>query len=198
MKKYTPIDSEDIRLPPGQNLTERFPVLQKGGILHLDRESYQLEIAGEVLNPMILTLDQSMAMKEAERTLDIHCVTTWSKFDTKWSGISFPQIFELVQPTANAHFIEFYCADGGFTTTVPMETCQDPDAMVALLYEGEPISNEHGGPVRGLFPKLYFYKSAKWLIKINFLNKDRPGYWERGGYSNKTHPWKNQRYSGDD
>ncbi len=185
------------RQPPGQRVTSRFPVLQKGGIVHIDREKYKLEVAGEVEKPVAWSLDQLKELQDEDIVADIHCVTSWSKYDTKWSGISFKKLLELVKPTKKAKFVEFYCADGGFITTVPIEALKE-NALLALSYEGKPIEDSHGGPVRPIIPDLYFYKSAKWLLKINFLEQDRLGYWEKGGYSNKADPWKEQRYASDD
>ncbi len=187
-----------LRLPPGQRLTERFPVLQKGTISHVDRETYKLTIEGEVEQPITLTIKELQSIQDIEVIEDIHCVTTWSKFDTKWGGLSFKKLFELVKPKNTANFVEFLCADRDFTTTVPIEAVKKENTLMALTYDGEPINDKHGGPVRALIPNLYFYKSAKWVIKITFLKEDKLGYWERGGYSNKADPWKEQRYSRDD
>ncbi|MFX0004705.1 MAG: sulfite oxidase-like oxidoreductase [Candidatus Hodarchaeota archaeon] len=189
---------EKSRLPPGQHLTDRFPVLQKGRIPNVDRETYILELDGEIENPMRFTLNELKKIQDKEIIADIHCVTSWSKYDTRWGGISFNKIFELVKPKATANYVEFFCADDGFTTTVPMEKLQAENTILALTYEGAPIPEKHGGPVRPIIPNLYFYKSAKWVLKITFLKEDRLGYWERGGYSNKADPWKQQRYSHQD
>ncbi len=188
-------NKENSRLPPGQHLTERFPVLQKGRIPSVDRESYLLEVEGEVEKTMKFSLAELNQLQDKQIIADIHCVTSWSKFDTNWSGISFKKLFNLVKPKDSAKFVEFLCADDGFTTTVPIERLNTDNALLALSYEGEPINDKHGGPVRPIIPELYFYKSAKWVIKITFLKEDRLGYWERGGYSNKADPWKEQRYS---
>ncbi|MHA2472773.1 MAG: molybdopterin-dependent oxidoreductase [Promethearchaeota archaeon] len=189
---------EKSRLPPGQHLTDRFPVLQKGRIPNIDRENYILELEGELENPMKFRLGDLNKIQDKEIVADIHCVTSWSKFDTRWGGISFNKLFDLVKPKSTAKYVEFVCADKGFTTTVPIEKLQAKNTILALTYEGEPISEKHGGPVRPIIPNLYFYKSAKWVLRINFLNEDRIGYWERGGYSNKADPWKEQRYSSQD
>jgi DMSO/TMAO reductase YedYZ molybdopterin-dependent catalytic subunit len=186
------------RLPPGQILTKKFPVLQKGEIPHIKKDKYRLEITGAVENSVILSLEELGNMIDARITTDIHCVTTWSKFDTNWGGINFNSILELVKPKDSVCFVEFTGADSGFTTTVPIEILKSESAILALSYENRPISDEHGGPVRAVIPDLYFYKSAKWIIKIKFIEKDKPGYWENGGYSNKADPWKEQRYSSDD
>ena len=191
-------DEDRPRLPPGQHITERFPVLQKGRIPHVDREGYKLQIEGEVENPTDFTLEDLKKIQDKEIIADIHCVTSWSKFDTKWSGISFDTLFSIVKPKSSTNFVEFLCADGGFTTTVPIEAIKAENSILALTYEGDPINDKHGGPIRPIIPDLYFYKSAKWVIKITFLKEDRLGYWERGGYSNKADPWKEQRYSRDD
>jgi DMSO/TMAO reductase YedYZ molybdopterin-dependent catalytic subunit len=190
--------NKNQRLPPGQHITKRLPVLQKGRIAHINREKYELKIEGEIENPRTFSLEELKELVDREIVADIHCVTSWSKFDTKWSGISFRKIFSIVKPKNTAHFIEFYCADKEFTTTVPIEKLQVDNTLLALIYDGLPISDKHGGPVRVIIPNLYFYKSAKWLIKITFLEKDKLGYWERRGYSNKADPWKEQRYSSDD
>lgn len=195
-KKFS--DDNRPRLPPGQHLTGRFPVLQKGRIPHINRDKYTLEIEGEVENPMIFDYEDLKNLKDRDIIADIHCVTSWSKFDTRWGGISFKKLFNIVKPTNKAHYVEFYCADDGFTTTVPIEKLLANNNLLALSYEGLPITEKHGGPVRPIIPDLYFYKSAKWLIKIIFLELDRFGYWERGGYSNKADPWKEQRYSSQD
>ncbi len=186
------------RLPPGQVLTKKFPVLQKGEIPHIKRDKYVLEITGAVENSVRLNLKELGNMIDAKISADIHCVTTWSKFDTNWNGIYFTSILELVKPKANVSFVEFTGADLNFTTTVPIETIKSKNVILALTYENQPINDEHGGPVRVVIPDLYFYKSAKWVIKITFFEKDKPGYWEKGGYSNKADPWKEQRYASND
>ena len=188
-------DKEKPRLPPGQHLTKRFPVLQKGRIPSVDRSNYILEVEGEVEKPMKFSLAQLTQLQDKQITADIHCVTSWSKFDTKWGGISFKKFLNLIKPKDDAKFVEFLCADDGFTTTVPIERLNTDNTLLALSYEGEPINDKHGGPVRPIIPDLYFYKSAKWVVKIEFLKEDKLGYWERGGYSNKADPWKEQRYS---
>jgi DMSO/TMAO reductase YedYZ molybdopterin-dependent catalytic subunit len=185
---------ERERLPPGQHLTSRFPVLQKGWVVHVDRKKYRLTIDGLVDNPVTLTLDELKALNRQDETVDIHCVTTWSKFDTKWAGVPFKEIMALVQPRPEANFVIMHCADSGFTTNLPLEAMDDDDVLVAYEYDGEPIEDSHGGPVRTLVPKRYFYKSAKWLVRIEFTAEDHPGYWERGGYSNTADPWKEDRY----
>ncbi|MFW9873589.1 MAG: molybdopterin-dependent oxidoreductase [Candidatus Thorarchaeota archaeon] len=194
MKKES-VPDRKLRLPPGQHITTRFPVLQSGTVAHIDRGNYKLEIEGEIEHPVILTLKELENLKDIEIVEDIHCVTSWSKFDTKWGGISFKKLFSIVKPKNSAFFVEFLCGDKDFTTTVPVERLYRENAILALTYEEEPINDKHGGPVRAIIPDLYFYKSAKWIIRITFLNEDRLGYWERASYSNKADPWKQQRYN---
>ncbi|TFF88365.1 MAG: sulfite oxidase-like oxidoreductase, partial [Promethearchaeota archaeon] len=162
-------NEEKQRLPPGQHEIERFPVLQKGKIAHINREKYILKISGEVNNPKTYSLEELESMQNRDAVVDIHCVTSWSKFNTKWEGISFNYLFERIDPKPSANFVEFECADGSFTTTVPIKQLKEKNCLLALKYNGEPISDEHGGPVRALIPHLYFYKSAKWVLKINLL-----------------------------
>ncbi|MFX1338393.1 MAG: molybdopterin-dependent oxidoreductase [Promethearchaeota archaeon] len=186
---------EKPRLPPGQHLTDRFPVLQKGKKPHIERENYVLTIEGEIQNPKKFTLQELINLQDNEIIVDIHCVTSWSKYDTKWGGISFKKLFEIIKPKETAKYVEFLCADDNFTTTVPIERLKEYNTILALTYEGSPINDDHGGPVRPIIPNLYFYKSAKWVQTITFLKEDKLGYWERAGYSNKADPWKEQRYS---
>jgi DMSO/TMAO reductase YedYZ molybdopterin-dependent catalytic subunit len=191
-------EEKKSRLPPGQILTKKFPILQKGEIPHINRDKYVLEITGAVEKSVSFDLEELGNMIDARITADIHCVTTWSKFDTNWGGIHFKSILELVKPKESVSFVEFTGAESGFTTTVPIETLRSKNAILALTYENQPINDEHGGPVRTVIPDLYFYKSAKWVIKITFFEKDRLGFWEKGGYSNRADPWKEQNYSSDD
>ena len=172
------------RLPPGQHKTDRFPVLQYGGITHVDRSRYKLKIDGLVEKPVALTIEELKKLPRHDEKVDIHCVTTWTKFDMEWAGVPFKAIVTLVKPKPDARFVIMHCADGGFTTSLPIEVMMDEDVLVALEYEGKPITDEHGGPVRTIVPKKYFYKSAKWLVRLEFVKEDQLGYWERGGYSN--------------
>ncbi|HME53428.1 MAG TPA: molybdopterin-dependent oxidoreductase [Candidatus Lokiarchaeia archaeon] len=182
------------QLPPGQHATRNFPVLQKGGIVHIDRTEYKLVIDGLVQNPVTLSLDEIKNLGQRDETVDIHCVTTWTKYDMEWSGVPFKDIVDLVKPDPDAKFVIMYGADGGFTTSLPLDVMMDDDVLVAYGYQGKPISDDHGGPIRTLVPKKYFYKSAKWLVRLEFVKDDEPGYWERAGYSNTADPWNEERY----
>lgn len=198
MTKENTKREERPNLPPGQHLTKKFPVLQKGRVAHINQEKFKLEIDGEVEYPTVFTLKELKELNDKELVADIHCVTSWTKVKTKWKGISFKTLFNHVKPKNTAFFVKFTCADQSFTTSVPIERLYSENAIIALDYENSPINDNHGGPVRALIPDLYFYKSAKWVIKISFLHNDEMGYWETHGYSNKADPWKEQRYSSDD
>ena len=189
------VNEKKPRLPPGQRKINRFPVLQHGSVAHLDRESYVLKIDGLVEKPLELSLQDLMTMQKQEEVVDIHCVTSWSKFDMKWGGILFRKIIEMVKPKPNAKFVVAHCADDGFTTSLPLDVLADDDVLLAYEYDGKPLDDKHGGPVRTLVPKRYFYKSAKWVKRLEFVEEDQLGLWERGGYSNTADPWKEERYA---
>ena len=146
--------------------------------------------------PLKLTYDEFIKLPVTKIKTDIHCVTSWSLFDTTWEGVLFKEIFNIVQPTEKAKFVVFECEDlgGNFTTSLPIEALMGDNNMLAFKYNGEELDVKHGGPVRGLVPKKYFYKSAKWVRKLKFVEKDELGYWEKGGYSNTADPWKEERY----
>ena len=184
------------RLPPGQYMTDRFPVLHAGEVPHYqDLDAWDLAISGEVEAPARLGFRELRGLGVEERTTDIHCVTKWSKFDTSWSGVPMARIFELVKPLPSAtHLIVW--AEYGFSTNVPLaEVVSDPLAMLALEYGGEPLEPDHGYPVRFLMPSLYFWKSAKWVRGLEFSRTDSPGFWERNGYHNHGDPWSEERFS---
>ena len=183
------------RLPPGQIRTNGWPVLHAGSVPSVTKESFNLRVRGEVGNELNLSYDQLLDLKRTEQFCDIHCVTTWSKFDVSWEGVRFSDLMELAQPTAKAHFAIFEC-EHGFTTSLPLEPLYDDDVLVAFRAQGEDLPAEHGGPVRMLVPKRYFYKSAKWLKGIKLAEFDEPGFWEIRGYSNTADPWKQERYAG--
>ncbi|MHA1784090.1 MAG: sulfite oxidase-like oxidoreductase [Candidatus Helarchaeota archaeon] len=186
------------RLPPGQRKIDRFPVLQAADIPRdLNKDNWTLEVYGEVENPKIFTYKELINLPSTKVTTDIHCVTSWSLFDTNWEGVKFTEIFKIVKPTNKARHVVFECADlgGRFTTNLPIEVLMDEDAMLAYKYDGRELEIKHGGPVRGFVPKKYFYKSAKWVRKLKFVEEDELGYWERGGYSNTADPWNEERYS---
>ncbi|MFX1294721.1 MAG: molybdopterin-dependent oxidoreductase [Promethearchaeota archaeon] len=186
------------RLPPGQRKINRFPTLQAGGIpIHLRKENWTLEIYGEVKNPKLYTYEEFIQLPKTKIQTDIHCVTGWSLFDTEWEGVLFRSIVNIVKPTEKAKFVVFECEDlgGRFTTSLPLIDLMRDETILAFKYNGKDLENKHGGPVRSVVPKKYFYKSAKWVRKLKFTEKDEIGYWEQGGYSNTANPWKEERYA---
>jgi DMSO/TMAO reductase YedYZ molybdopterin-dependent catalytic subunit len=190
-------DARTDRVPPGQHLTDDFPVLSAGPTPEpkLDGWSFALQEEGALLGKW--SWDEFNALPQAEVTVDIHCVTTWSKLDTHWRGVTIDALLEAAgldePPTAYAMI---HC-DGGYTTNVPVDDLIEGKAMVATHYDGRPLTPEHGGPARLLVPHLYFWKSAKWARRLRFIETDEPGFWESLGYHMYGDPWREQRYSGD-
>lgn len=186
------------RLPPGQYATDRFPVLHVGDVPRYadDLSDWDLRLTGLVDAPITLTFDELQALPTVEETFDIHCVTKWSKFDTRWTGVRLTTLMELagVQPAAT-HLIEH--AEHGYTTNLPLDDVRRDDVLVAWAFDGEPLEPEHGHPVRLVAPHRYFWKSAKWLRALEFADADRPGFWERNGYHNDADPFREQRHWGD-
>jgi DMSO/TMAO reductase YedYZ molybdopterin-dependent catalytic subunit len=184
------------RIPPGQVLTEKFPVLSFGRVPNYpDLSAWDFRVWGEVEQPFSLRWAEFRALPTTEVTLDIHCVTRWSKLDTAWEGVPFSHIIEVAQPKPTARFVIFH-AEGGYTTNIPLELARDPQCLLAWNYDGKPLEPEHGYPLRGIVPGRYFWKSAKWLRGVEFVNEDRPGFWEQNGYHNDADPWKEERHSG--
>jgi DMSO/TMAO reductase YedYZ molybdopterin-dependent catalytic subunit len=187
---------DPARLPPGQYLTERFPVLHVGDVpVYADGE-WDLTVSGLVTEPFTITLEELRALPAVTPTVDIHCVTKWSKFDTSWTGVRVRDLFERagVRPDAT-HVIEH--AEYGYTTNLPLADITTDDAIVAYAYEGQDIEPIHGGPVRIVVPHLYFWKSAKWVRGLELVDGDRPGFWERNGYHMYGDPWQELRYTSD-
>jgi len=181
------------RLPPGQVLTDKWPVLHYGDVPRYDMRNWSLRIHGLVENETTLTIDQVKALPTTTVHCDIHCVTTWSRLDNDFVGVPFGEIIRLVEPHPSAHFVIFHCY-AGFTTSLPLEALLDDDVLLTWLHDGEELKPEHGFPLRALVPKRYFWKSAKWLESIEFVEHDQLGFWERAGYHNEADPWKEERY----
>jgi DMSO/TMAO reductase YedYZ molybdopterin-dependent catalytic subunit len=182
------------RLPPGQKLVTNWPVLDLGVQPDVKPEKWRLQIMGLVENPVALTLEQFRALPQQEFVSDIHCVTAWSRYDNRWQGVSSRTLLDLVKPKTSAGHIVFHAYDG-YTTNVALDAFADDDVLLAHSWNGQPISREHGGPVRIVMPKWYFWKSAKWVTRIVFHAEDKPGFWETRGYHNEGDPWKEERYS---
>jgi DMSO/TMAO reductase YedYZ molybdopterin-dependent catalytic subunit len=189
---FKPKRASSDRLPPGQYLETDFPVLSLGPTPQIDTSFWSLETTGLVEKPMKWGWEEFNKLPQMDITKDIHCVTKWSKFDTRWTGVSFDEIIKSVKPTATHLIAHSY---DGYTTNIPIKDLKDGQAIVATSYEGMPIAPEHGGPVRIVLPHLYFWKSAKWLNKLEFIDHDQPGFWEVRGYHNYGDPWHEERYS---
>ncbi len=181
------------RLPPGQHLAKGFPVLDLGVLPEIAPADWRLEIRGLVENPVTLSWDEFHALPQFEDTSDFHCVTTWSVYDLRWSGVSFFTLADLVRPKPEATHLFFRSADD-YTTNVPLAAALDDDALIATRLNDGPIPREHGGPTRAIIPKLYAWKSAKWITGIEFLGSDRRGFWELRGYSKTADPWTEDRF----
>jgi len=184
------------RLPPGQHLTEKWPVLHYGEVPRVDLARWDLRVFGLVETPLRLDWAALRALPAVEVASDIHCVTTWSKFDCRWQGVPFRELAARAKPKPEARFALVH-AEGGFTTNLPLADLLDESVLLAWSMNGEPLAPEHGAPLRLVVPKLYFWKSAKWLRGFELLAEDRPGFWERNGYHMRGDPWKSERYDDD-
>jgi DMSO/TMAO reductase YedYZ molybdopterin-dependent catalytic subunit len=189
------------RLPVGQHEVPNWPVLDLGETPEVALDSWKLEVGGLVENPFTLTWREFLALPQAEDVSDFHCVTTWSRYDNHWSGVRFTTIAELAVPTEDAHFV--LCTGYDFmpgsyipyTTNLPLARAVERDVLLVHAWQGKPLPREHGGPCRMITPKLYAWKGAKWIRKIEFLAEDQKGFWEVRGYSNTAEPWFNDRYA---
>ncbi len=192
--KNVPQEDQGSRVPPGQFLTERFPVLTYGPTpTYESLESWDLRIFGAVEAEKTFTWEDLMAMPTNTETVDIHCVTRWSKLDTTWTGIPWRIFIRQCAPLPSATHVMVHC-DPSYTTNVALGILDDDDTMLAYLYEGKPLEREHGYPLRLLVPKKYFWKSAKWVRGIEFITGDRPGFWEHHGYHMEGDPWREERF----
>lgn len=184
---------EQQRLPPGQSLTQKFPVLTYGPNPKFDPNTWDLRVFGEVQQEMRWTWEAFLQLPTVTVTSDIHCVTRWSKFDTTWEGVLVRDFIELFGITDKAKFVIAHC-DYGYTTNLPLQDMLDDDVLLAYKYNGEFLTPDHGYPLRTLVPKRYFWKSAKFLRALEFSEIDKPGFWEKAGYHNEGDPWKEERY----
>lgn len=182
------------RLPPGQRLVTDWPVLDLGITPKVTTANWTLAVDGLVENRLSWSWDDFQAQPQESFVSDIHCVTTWSRYDNRWEGVSARRLLELARPKPEARFVVFHSFDG-YTTNVALSDFDDDGVLLATNWEGQPISREHGGPVRIVLPKLYLWKSAKWVKRIELLAGDRKGYWEVRGYNNHADPWLEERYS---
>jgi DMSO/TMAO reductase YedYZ molybdopterin-dependent catalytic subunit len=184
---------DPARLPPGQYLTEKWPVLHAGSVPRTDLATWTFGVFGEVDNELELTWQQFNELPRTDSVQDIHCVTRWSKFDMTFGGVRWREVAALAHPKPSARFCIAH-AEQGFTANVPLRYLEDEHALLATHANGEPLAAEHGWPLRLVIPGKYFWKSAKWLRGIELLDHDQPGFWERYGYHNDADPWEEQRY----
>ncbi len=187
---------EAERLPPGQHLVKDWPVLDLGQTPDVPRERWTLDVDGAVANTLHWDWAAFQARRQDTRVSDMHCVTTWSRYDNRWQGLATRALLDIVEPRDDARFVVLASSDG-YTTNLPLDDFASPDAMIVHSWEGRPLTRDHGGPVRLIVPHLYLWKSAKWLKRITFKTADEPGFWETRGYHDRGDPWAEQRYSDD-
>ncbi|HMC84549.1 MAG TPA: sulfite oxidase-like oxidoreductase [Chitinophagaceae bacterium] len=181
-------------LPVGQTITKKWPVLDLGVQPDITLDKWQLIVDGAVENPLALNWKDFMSLPQTTNTSDFHCVTTWSKLNIHWKGVRLLDLAALAQPKETATHILCYGYDD-YTTNVSLEEALKPDVLLAHTVEEQPLPKEHGGPVRMITPQLYAWKGSKWINRIEFLTKNKRGFWEERGYSNTAYPWRNDRYS---
>jgi DMSO/TMAO reductase YedYZ molybdopterin-dependent catalytic subunit len=184
---------DPARLPPGQYLTEKWPVLHAGSVPKTDLVTWDFKVYGEVEEALTLTWDEFVALPSREIRIDIHCVTRWSRFDTSFRGVHWSELAKLVKPKPSARFVVAH-AEQGFTSNVPLAALEDENALLAYEADGGPLEAEHGWPLRLVIPTKYFWKSAKWLRALELRATDQPGFWERYGYHNDADYWTEERY----
>jgi len=193
-----PIRSPDVeraqRVPPGQRMVEKWPVLHYGSVPRIDIRTWSFTISGLVEKERALSLDEFQALPRAEVLSDVHCVTGWSRLNNLWEGVSTGELRQLVSIRPEARFVMVHAA-GDFTTNLSLADFFEPDVLLADRHNGEPLSPEHGYPLRLVVPRLYFWKSAKWVTGVEFRADDTPGFWESRGYHNHGDPWTEERYS---
>ena len=189
-----PGPSEDDRVPPGQFVTQKFPVLHYGSVpIYANLDKWDFRVFGLVEKPLRFNWDELMKLPQRTQTVDIHCVTRWSKLGTTWTGVPWREFMKTVTVKPEATHIMAHC-EYGFTANLALDVMDDDDTMLAFLYDGKPLEPDHGYPLRLLVPKRYLWKSAKWLRGIEFMAGDRPGFWERNGYHMEGDFWREQRF----
>ncbi|WP_331232851.1 sulfite oxidase-like oxidoreductase [Natronorarus salvus] len=182
------------RLPPGQRVTEKFPVLSKGSVPKWDPEIWEFTVRGAVEDDLTYSWEEFGDLPHETQRQDFHCVTGWSRFDCEFTGVPFPEIADRAGVHDDAVHVMFDALDG-YTTNLPLEDCLREEVLFASEFDGEPLPREHGGPLRVVTPHRYAYKGAKWVTDVTFLTEPERGFWERRGYSNTADPWAEERYS---
>jgi DMSO/TMAO reductase YedYZ molybdopterin-dependent catalytic subunit len=189
------LKKQEGKLPPGQSLTLKWPVLHYGSVPNFDPKTWDLRIYGQVESPLKLTWTEFNALPKVKTMSDFHCVTRWSRFDNQWGGVAFQELLRRVQPKPTASHVLIH-AEQGFTANVPLADLNRQEVLLATHHDGDPLTADHGYPLRLIVPHLYAWKSVKWLRGLEFLDHDAPGFWEQNGYHMYGDPWKEQRYSG--
>ncbi len=185
---------QEPRLPPGQVKTDKWPVLHYGSVPRVDLATWELRVDGLVEHPQRWTWEQFQALPRVQVFSDIHCVTRWSRYDNLWEGVSIREVLQRAVPTTTAGFVVIHAAQG-FTTNLPLTELHQDDVLLADRHDGEALTPEHGWPLRLVVPRRYFWKSAKWVERIELADRDAPGFWERNGYHNEADPWREERFS---
>ena len=186
-------DQATPAVPPGQYVTNKFPVLSFGPTPKIDITEWSFRAFGLVQQEITLDWKQFIGLDKTVTSSEFHCVTQWSRLQNTWEGILFTDVMELIALKPGAHFVMFHCY-GGYKTNIPIDSLMDPDVMFAYRHDGELLTPDHGGPLRLIVPKLYGWKSAKWVNGIEFLSDNLPGFWEKRGYHIEGNPWKEQRF----
>jgi len=184
---------DPARVPPGQYLTDNFPVLTVGPNPEFDLSTWDFQLYGEVEDELQLSWDELQALPQTDLQTDIHCVTRWSKLDTTWRGVRVSDLLGKARVRPEGKFVMAY-SDGGYTTNLPLDVVMGDDVLLAHTYDGKPLEPDHGAPLRLLVPKRYFWKSAKFVRRLEVMSEDRMGFWELNGYHNDADPWKEQRH----
>jgi DMSO/TMAO reductase YedYZ molybdopterin-dependent catalytic subunit len=186
--------ADPARVPPGQTVTEKWPVLHYGSVPRVDLARWKFRVFGLVEEPIELDWAQFSALPTTSVTRDIHCVTTWSRFDNTFTGVPFREVLKLVKPLPDASHVMVH-AEYGFTTNLPLADLDRDDVLFATHHDGKPLTPDHGYPMRLVVPHLYFWKSAKWVRGIELMDRDKAGFWEKNGYHMRGDPWREERYS---
>jgi len=181
------------KLPVGQSPSKKWPVLDLGILPEVTRESFRLTVDGAVEAPLVLGFRELLELPQVEDVSDLHCVTTWSKFDLAWKCVRVSELLALARPLASAQALMAHASDQ-YTTNVSLEEALKPDVLLVYQVDGAPLPREHGGPVRMITPQLYAWKGAKWINRLELLTENAPGFWEQRGYSMTAHPWRDDRY----
>ncbi len=194
MSKVLTREELEERVPPGQFLTDKFPILSYGPTPRFEPAKWDFRVLGLVEEPLRLNYQQFRALPQRKQLSDFHCVTSWSRLDNTWEGVAIADLMKLVKLKPEAKFVVIHC-DGGYTANLPLHQFLDDDVMLAHRHDGADLPPEHGFPLRLVVPKLYAWKSAKWVRAIEFAAEDRRGFWEVRGYHNYADPWREERYS---